>query len=155
MNETLSDQIQLLKFVFKSREDVFAIRWEKGNKNGYKPCYSYDPYMYRFHKMKGGTFQNYTDVNVASLAKQENSLLSRYRKIIALRNSESVLQYGEYEQLDFSNDCISFTRTYEGDSIKCVFNFGQSQKNVALQSNEKILLGKTPVTSNGYLIYRK
>ena len=99
--------------------------------------------------------ENYTDVNVASLAKQENSLLSRYRKIIALRNSESVLQYGEYEQLDFSNDCISFTRTYEGDSIKCVFNFGQSQKNVALQSNEKILLGKTPVTSNGYLIYRK
>jgi hypothetical protein len=25
------------------------------------PAYSYDPYMYRLHKMNGGTFSNYTD----------------------------------------------------------------------------------------------
>jgi hypothetical protein len=26
-------------------EDVFAIRWKKGNKSGYMPAYHYDPYM--------------------------------------------------------------------------------------------------------------
>lgn len=61
-------QIQLLKSLFKGREDVFALRWEKptrssggANKSGYMPAYSYDPYMYRLHKQKGGTFKDYKD----------------------------------------------------------------------------------------------
>ena len=61
MNENLSNQIQVFKSVFKGREDVFAIRWEKETKSGYMPAYFYDPYMYRAHKIKGGTFQNYKD----------------------------------------------------------------------------------------------
>ena len=71
MNEPLSNQIQLFKSVFKVRDDVFAIRWEKGNKNGYMPAYFYDPYMYRAHKMKGGTFQNYNDKTFLKLTDEE------------------------------------------------------------------------------------
>ena len=71
MNHTLTEQIQIFKSVFKGREDVFAIRWEKGNKNGYMPTYSFDPYMYRAHKMKGGTFQNYTDKTYLKLSDTE------------------------------------------------------------------------------------
>lgn len=71
MNESFSNQIQLFKSVFKGREDVFAIRWEKGNKSGYMPAYHYDPYMYRAHKMKGGTFQNYNDKTYLKLTDQE------------------------------------------------------------------------------------
>ncbi len=59
MDEALSKQIQIFKSAFKGREDVFALRWEKENKRGYMPAYYYDPYMYRAHKIKGGTFQNY------------------------------------------------------------------------------------------------
>lgn len=58
MNEPFSNQIQLFKSVFKGREDVFAVRWENGNKSGYMPAYHYDLYMYRAHQMKGGTFEN-------------------------------------------------------------------------------------------------
>ena len=57
----LQEQIQLLKLLFKGRDDVFALRWEKGNKSSYMPAYHYDPYMYRLHKQKGGTFSNYED----------------------------------------------------------------------------------------------
>ena len=32
MDEVLSNQIQLFKSVFKGREDMFAVRWEKENK---------------------------------------------------------------------------------------------------------------------------
>jgi len=56
-----NEQLKLFSSLFKGREDVFAIRWEKGNKSGYMPAYFYDPYLYRAHKMKGGTFQNYND----------------------------------------------------------------------------------------------
>ena len=56
-----NEQIQLFRSLFKGREDVFALRWEKANRNGYMPAYSYDPYMYRLHKQNGGTFKNYKD----------------------------------------------------------------------------------------------
>jgi hypothetical protein len=39
MNENSANQIQLFKSAFKGREDVFAIRWEKADKNGYMPAY--------------------------------------------------------------------------------------------------------------------
>ena len=71
MNDTFSNQIKLFKSVFKGREDVFAIRWEKGNKSGYMPAYFYDPYLYRAHKMKGGTFQNYNDKTYLKLTDGE------------------------------------------------------------------------------------
>jgi hypothetical protein len=71
MNEHLSIQIQLFKSVFTGREDVFAVRWEKESKSGYMPAYFYDPYMYRAHKIKGGTFQNYKDKNYLKLTDKE------------------------------------------------------------------------------------
>lgn len=54
-----NEQIQLFHSLFKGREDVFALRWEKASKSGYMPAYSYDPYVYRLHKQKGGTFKDY------------------------------------------------------------------------------------------------
>ena len=71
MNDSLENQIQLFKSVFKGRDDVFAIRWEKGNKSRYMPAYHFDPYRYRAHKMKGGTFQNYTDKTYLKLTDDE------------------------------------------------------------------------------------
>lgn len=58
---TIDERINLIKSLFKGRQDVFAIHWSKGNKSGYMPAYSYDPYMYRLHKINGGTFKNYKD----------------------------------------------------------------------------------------------
>ena len=71
MNENSANQIQLFKSVFRGREDAFAIRWEKADKSGYMPAYHFDPYRYRAHKMKGGTFQNYTDKTYLRLTDDE------------------------------------------------------------------------------------
>lgn len=60
-DQNSSNQISIYRSLFKGRDDVFAIHWEKGAKSGYMPAYYYDLYRYRAHKMKGGTFQNYTD----------------------------------------------------------------------------------------------
>lgn len=66
-------QIALFRLLFKVREDVFAIRWEKGSKRGYMPSYTYDPYMYRLHKMRGGTFKNFSDKSYLPFSDQELS----------------------------------------------------------------------------------
>lgn len=55
------ENIKLFRSLFNAREDVFALHWQKGNKSGYAPAWYFDPYHYKVHKMKGGTFQNYPD----------------------------------------------------------------------------------------------
>jgi superfamily II DNA or RNA helicase len=66
-----TEHITLFRSLFRVREDVYAIRWEGGNKKGYMPAYSYDPYMYKLHKMKGGTFKSYGDKSYLTLTNEE------------------------------------------------------------------------------------
>ncbi len=61
MSGSNSHHINLFKLLFKGRDDVFAVRWEKDGKSGYMPAYTFDPYMFKLHKAKGGTFQTYSD----------------------------------------------------------------------------------------------
>lgn len=98
--------------------------------------------------------ENYTSLNVATLSKQENSLWNNYKKLIALRNTEPVFQYGNYEELSMSNNCIHFIREYKGDRLQCYFNFSEIPVNIDLNQNEKVLDGKTTILQNGYLIIK-
>lgn len=66
-----NEKLRLFKSLFKGREDVFAVRWEKGKKNGYMPAYHFDSYMYRLHKMKGGNFKDYKDKTYLPLTDQQ------------------------------------------------------------------------------------
>lgn len=59
--ETRHEHLELFRSLFKGREEVFAIHWEKENKSGYMPAYFFDPYRLRSHKMRGGTFANFTE----------------------------------------------------------------------------------------------
>jgi superfamily II DNA or RNA helicase len=67
----IDKKLFILRSLFKGREDVFAQRWEKGTKSGYIPTYFYDPYRYKAHKMKGGTFQTYTDKTCLPLTDEQ------------------------------------------------------------------------------------
>ncbi|MCK9399778.1 MAG: DEAD/DEAH box helicase [Bacteroidales bacterium] len=68
MDQTFLVNLSLYKSLFRGREDIFAIRWEKDDKSSYSPAFEFDPYQYRLHKMKGGTFQNYSDKKYLSLS---------------------------------------------------------------------------------------
>ncbi|MCF4101399.1 alpha-glucosidase [Gillisia sp. M10.2A] len=98
--------------------------------------------------------KNYTTLNVQSQAEQENSLLNNYKKLIELRNSQPVLQYGKYEDLNLKDSCISFTREYRDEIIKCYFNFADSPIEIEVSSKDKILRGKNIVAPSNYLIVK-
>ena len=65
------NNINIFRSLFKGREVVFAVRWEKGNRSGYMPLYQYDPHHYRIHKMNGGTLQNYPHKSYMPLTENE------------------------------------------------------------------------------------
>jgi len=114
MNESPSTQIQIFKSVFKGRDDVFAIRWEKENKNGYMPAYFYDPYLYRAHKMKGGTFQNYKAKSYLKLTDKEIEKHLQGEQQIGiyplLQDNTSYFLAADFDKSDWISDATKFLK---------------------------------------------
>ncbi len=88
------------------------------------------------------------------MEKDSESMLSKYKRIINLRNSEPVLQYGSYEKLEINNNCISFTRSYQDSKINVIINFGKPF-NFDLPDNSKILLGSPKLKTDGIFIFKE
>ncbi|MFA5972167.1 MAG: alpha-glucosidase [Lentimicrobiaceae bacterium] len=98
-------------------------------------------------------YENYRNVNVLQSQQQKTSILSRYKALLELRNSEKTLQYGTYEKLELNEDRILFTRTYEGNKITVIVNFGK-ETNVKIPGFARILMGSSQLKTNDFLIYR-
>ncbi|WP_348811227.1 alpha-amylase family glycosyl hydrolase [Flavobacterium maritimum] len=96
---------------------------------------------------------DYKQTNVQQLSNKENSILNRYKKLIALRNNEKVLQYGKYDRLEHKDGQILFTRSFEGNQITVAINFGPEKK-INLPKGAKILMGEITLKPNGFIIYR-
>lgn len=132
MNEFLLIQIQLFKSVFKGREDVFAIRWEKEKKSGYMPAYSYDPYLYRAHKMKGGTFQNYNDKTYLKLTDQEIAKHLNGEQLIGLypllQDNTSHFLVADFDEANWINECRAFLKACNEMGIPAYLERSRSGK---------------------------
>lgn len=96
---------------------------------------------------------DYKKTNVAVLTSDKKSILNHYKKLIALRNKEKTLQYGEYDNLEHQGDQISFTRSYQGDKITVIINFGLKKK-IELPKNAKIIIGSKVLKPNSFIIYK-
>jgi len=121
MNEHLTNQIKLFKSVFKGREDVFAVRWEKEKKSGYMPAYFYDPYLYRAHKMKGGTFQNYNNKTYLKLTDQEIAKHLNGEQLIGvyplLQDNTSNFIVADFDEENWIDDARKFLKTCNEKNI--------------------------------------
>lgn len=96
---------------------------------------------------------DYKEINVEDLKKDKKSIFYDYKELIALRNKEKVLQYGKYDRLEFKANQILYTRSFEGESITVIINFGIATK-IRLPKGSRILIGDPSLQSNGYVIYK-
>jgi superfamily II DNA or RNA helicase len=113
--------IQLFKSLFKGRDDVFAIRWESGKKSGYMPAYSYDPYLYRAHKMRGGTFQNYPNKTYLPLSDKEIEKHLNGEQLIGiyplLTDNTSWFIAADFDDKNWQKECINFLKVCSENNI--------------------------------------
>ncbi len=127
-----NEKLILFKSLFKGREDVFAIRWEKGKKSGYMPAYQYDPYMYRLHKMNGGTFKNYRDKTYLPLTDQQ--LLKHFigEQLIGiyplLPDNTSWFIAADFDKDKWANECRSFINICKEHGIPSYLERSRSGK---------------------------
>jgi glycosidase len=96
---------------------------------------------------------DYKEVNVQNLEKKQHSILKNYQELMALRNKEKALQYGQYDKMEYKENQISFSRSYEGDTISTIINFGSAKK-MKLPAGAKILMGTTTLRTNSFVIYK-
>ena len=99
------------------------------------------------------TNPDYKKVNVEELLKKENSILNGYKKLIAIRNEEKVLQYGKYDKLEYNYNQILFTRSFKGDKITIIINYAAAKK-VSIPNGAKILILTRKLKANDFTIYK-
>lgn len=132
MSSSPINNIQLFKSVFAGREDVFAVRWEKGNKSGYMPAYFYDPYRYRAHKMNGGTFQNYPDKEYLPFTEKEIEKHLNGEQHIGiyplLKDNTSWFIVADFDKVDWIKDCRKFINACNEKGIPAYLERSRSGK---------------------------
>ncbi len=115
------DHIHIFQSLFKGREDVFAMRWEKENKSGYMPAYQYDPYHYRAHKIKGGTFQNFLDKTYLPLTNNEiQKHLDGIQQIgiyPLLKDNTSWFLVADFDKKNWQVEAVQFLNACKGKNI--------------------------------------
>ena len=104
--------IDVFKSLFKGREDLFSVRWEKGNKSGYMPAYFYDPYHLRAHKMNGGTFQNFSEKSYLQLTDEQiQKHLNGFHQIGVyplLQDNTSWFLAADFDKANWQDEAIAF-----------------------------------------------
>ncbi len=121
MNDNSFNQIKLFQSLFKGREDVFAVRWEKSSKSGYMPAYNYDMYHYRAHKMNGGTFQNYPHKTYLSLT--DNELQKHFIGIQQigvyplLQDNTSWFLVADFDKQNWKEEAVNFLNACKEENI--------------------------------------
>ncbi len=128
MNETL----HIFKSLFKGREDIYATRWEKGNKNGYSPAYTFDPYQYKMHRMKGGTFQNYENKQHQILTDEQIIKHLQGEQLVGLypllKDNTSWFIAADFDKDNWAEECKSFIKICENKNIPAYLERSRSGK---------------------------
>ena len=128
----MSHRLNLFKSLFKGREEVFAVRWEKGNKKGYMPAYFYDPYLYRAHRMRGGTFQNFNDKQYLRLSDVEIEKHLNGEQQIGLypllKDNTSWFIVADFDKEDWVEQCRKFLKGCEEKNIPAYLERSRSGK---------------------------
>jgi superfamily II DNA or RNA helicase len=128
--ENIQTNISLFKSLFKGREDVFAIRWEKDKKSGYMPAYFFDPYRLRTHKMKGGTFQNYPDKSYLQLTDDQIVKHLNGEQVVGLypllSDNTSWFIAADFDEGDWIASCRKFIQACNDASVPAYFERSRS-----------------------------
>ena len=126
------EKLRLFRSLFRGREDVFAIRWEKGKKNGYMPACQYDPYMYRLHKRKGGTLGDYEDKTYLPLT--DHQLLKHFKgeQLIGiyplLQDNTSWFIAADFDKANWAEECRKFIHLCKVNGIPAYLERSRSGK---------------------------
>lgn len=90
-------------------------------------------------------------INMEAEKKNPNSILSYFKKINALKETEPILSYGNITILDTRKDVLSYIREYQGKKIQVVLNLSSHGRKGDTPKG-KLLLSNVDVHQEGKLL---
>ncbi|MDP3177739.1 MAG: DUF3459 domain-containing protein, partial [Spirochaetaceae bacterium] len=84
---------------------------------------------------------DYPARNASVQATDPLSMLSWYKRLIALRRSRTALREGRIAFLDLGRDLLAYERAAEGDEVLVLLNFASAARRVSLGSRAAVLAG--------------
>lgn len=97
----------------------------------------------------------YPSINVAKEEKEKNSILTYYKKAIALRKEIEALSYGDFEPLKTNGRTLAYFRSYKGEMYLVLLNL--SKRSQALPKSISTLVGEVLLSNyeGAGLAYKK
>ena len=92
---------------------------------------------------------NWVEQNVESLDPQPFSILSLYKRLLALRRKYEALRIGRYEALTCRDDVFGFARSLGQERLIVLLNFSQGRRTVSLESDRATVLLSTARERSG------
>lgn len=134
----------------RSHEEIMEIIWQKGRDNSRTPMQWNDQKHAGFSTATEtwmGVNPNYKQINVEKQLKEEDSVLSYYKKMIELRKSSDLFVYGSYDLvLPEHKQIFAYTRTLEKESALILVNMFADE--VSFQFPLKLIGEKERVLGN-------
>lgn len=132
MSSITIEQLNFYKSLFRGREDVFAVRWEKNGKGLYMPAFSFDPHRYKLHRAKGGTLQTFYDKTYKPLTNQELLRHLNGEQVVGLypllQDNTSWFIAADFDELNWVEECRAFLKICEEYNLPAYLERSRSGK---------------------------
>lgn len=83
-----------------------------------------------------GLGPNYQQLNVESESNQPNSLLHYYKKLLHLRNTQDVFQFGDYDVLERRGNLILYVRTLKETNTRALVALNYDNQSIQIDPSE-------------------
>ena len=109
---TTQEKLALYSSLFKGRTDVYARRWEKKERSGWSPAYSFDWNEFNTHRARGGTIKDFGNKKLMPLT--DETLLNHFlgKETIGiypiLPDNTSYFIVADFDEADWRTDSQKF-----------------------------------------------
>ncbi|AYA09470.1 DUF3459 domain-containing protein [Rahnella aquatilis] len=97
-----------------------------------------------------------SQINVENESKCSQSILTRYKQLIHIRNTHPSLQRGHYQYLTLFKQCLIFRRQLGVECLEVMINFGPPVVNVGYADGNSVLFGTDePLLEKNQILIKK
>jgi alpha-glucosidase len=80
---------------------------------------------------------DWAEQNVENLDREPFSILSLYRRLVALRRSHEALRLGRYQTLTCDDDVFGFARSLGKEKLIVLLNFSQERRRISFDKRDR------------------
>lgn len=127
---TNQNKLSLYTSIFRGRSDVYPRRWEKGDKSGWSPAYSFDWNEFNAHRARGGTMKDFDHKTLCIVTDEVilNHLLGKETIGIypILTDNTSYFIAADFDEGDWENDVQKFIAVCNSFSLQAYAEISRS-----------------------------